>query len=583
MRRNRCPRCAAWEMKKMRRKSLGKGVEVATKSDDEQEVQYAEDESHAILLREMNNAADMSSIDSEDTEIEEVPLDDRWVQALREISERLALERSHQQLLEAFQDGGDQEERADDGDDGDQSSSTSLDTSTKGHPIVGGTYDEFVEFLSQGGRESLPTPMESNEDLNTTLSNLSELQQTIERATKAIGNGSVDEDDLSISQSSIAGGRPVAKMFAESKGQPLPRASPQTSLQVNYQELEPAGRTKFEVTEVITSDISCQSSGSDESELSSESYNSLAAPPAKSSFTPVQSDDDLNRNIQYLDVSNKTQDSPTSVMNTDLLGPSEYEQVIVEDVTEESDDDEEATPTTFLSKTVVSSPGKTASASPSKSSSRSRPRRSKSRSRQLVTDEGDDEESPSKTTVTSSFFSALVNNSRSRSHSRSRRSNSRSNSRGRNVAGGASNVPLPRENEEKKGQEVENQSVPQPEVIMTPEESPQSNTTPVSETSPPEACQLPAEDFRGPITHPQYKLGDVAHNEDMVIFPKHNSQRRSRRRRRRRNDISNGDDSSSSSDSDEDEEQDLPGKNNITRAIGQLRHLDAAFVLRSSK
>jgi len=85
----------------------------------------------------------------------------------------------------------------------------------------------------------------------------------------------------------------------------------------------------------------------------------------------------------------------------------------------------------------------------------------------------------------------------------------------------------------------------------------------------------------------------------MLVFPKNTNSksRRSRRRRRRRrknrrnggaddDSESNEDDSSSCSDSDDDEEDGRRSRKsqrkvNISLAIGQLRHLDAAFVRRS--
>ena len=140
------------------------------------------------------------------------------------------------------------------------------------------------------------------------------------------------------------------------------------------------------------------------------------------------------------------------------------------------------------------------------------------------------------------------------------------------------------------------------EVVKLPHESPQSappvsNTRAVPRTSN-HSPYLPQN--RGPITHPHYKLGDLARDEDMLVFPK--SSKRSRRRysrsRRRRKEnrsgrgadgdgtSSNEDDSSScSEDSDDEEEYCRCSRKSSIRiaiyimlAIGQLRHLDAAFV-----
>lgn len=87
---------------------------------------------------------------------------------------------------------------------------------------------------------------------------------------------------------------------------------------------------------------------------------------------------------------------------------------------------------------------------------------------------------------------------------------------------------------------------------------------------------------RGPITHPQYKLGDTANDGDMIVFPKAKSRRSRKGRRKNRRD---SDDSSSDSDADHDEEDVEARKRQcdayIFTSVRQLRHLDAAFVRRS--
>ena len=85
---------------------------------------------------------------------------------------------------------------------------------------------------------------------------------------------------------------------------------------------------------------------------------------------------------------------------------------------------------------------------------------------------------------------------------------------------------------------------------------------------------------RSPISHPAYKLGYQARDEDMIIFPKYSKRsRRSRRRRRRKRDDCSQD--SSCSDDSDDEDQGQSSRRrlqvNIPLAIGHLRHLDAAF------
>ena len=77
---------------------------------------------------------------------------------------------------------------------------------------------------------------------------------------------------------------------------------------------------------------------------------------------------------------------------------------------------------------------------------------------------------------------------------------------------------------------------------------------------------------RGPIAHPSYQLGDLGRDEDMIIFPKSKKRQSRSRRRRRRSKKDDGDTSNSDSDDDEDHYS-----RDISLAIGQLRHLDAAF------
>jgi hypothetical protein len=78
---------------------------------------------------------------------------------------------------------------------------------------------------------------------------------------------------------------------------------------------------------------------------------------------------------------------------------------------------------------------------------------------------------------------------------------------------------------------------------------------------------------RQPITHPRYKLGDSARDEDMIILPK--SLSRSGRERRRR-----GQDSSKARSSDV-EDQDRLNESNFIASVKELQRLDAAFIRRS--
>jgi len=232
----------------------------------------------------------------------------------------------------------------------------------------------------------------------------------------------------------------------------------------------------------------------------------------------------------------------------------------------------------------------------------------------------------SKSSHQPSFFSALVQNSRqARSHSKTRtRARSRSKSRTRKAAKVVSvedpkhqaagkqeeEVSTPVKIDEKENMKdmgvkedvnLANTEAPQDQVPRkkpsakiiepkTPDETPKKRKKSGTKPDPPRI-------IRGPIAHPYYKLGDVAREEDMIIFPKKNSRSRRRRRRRRRHRSKSrtaslsSSDSSSSSDSDSDrdndsdddnlDEREARRKHSIYMSIKELRHLDAAFVKRS--
>ena len=80
---------------------------------------------------------------------------------------------------------------------------------------------------------------------------------------------------------------------------------------------------------------------------------------------------------------------------------------------------------------------------------------------------------------------------------------------------------------------------------------------------------------REPITHPNYKLGDLARDEDMIMFP---TKSRSISRRRRRMRVQDSNQSTSSAD----EEQDRINESKFIASVKELHHLDAAFIRRSN-
>jgi len=675
LRSGRCPRCAAGEKTKMSR-SFGKGSEsyaaaagentdfdgdnttdIGVRESDkimveeEEEVPLfceeakVEDGHNLVISDEIHNTADTTTDTSHeneivedaeeeiaddcvDDEIEEVSLDERWANALLFISYRLADQKSQGNNPEAC--------------------------ATK--------------------PSSIPT-------LDY------ELQQTIERATQSVrrfsvsdtGNDGIEEDAYceteeedeydDISESSIAMdcGTPK-KMFAESKGgQNPPQVHRHPIANALLDHFAPGNI--FVGTDVMASNINlCPSSGSDSSVTLSEgsssdhtaaSYNSLSAPlPSSCKKTTTTSP------VWGLTCSNDTNDSPTCVthkkaydedyshrhttsyrerpeeedlevgsleeedLDVDSSQEEEEEEennrvdishdestttldvqeddVLVEDVTsDESDDDEEIPPASSTRGAAVTS----SSVSPRKPP-------------------------PTIKSPGSSFFSALVHNSRSRSTPRPL---AKSTSRARNAAAEGANdraesrprrgksktkkmskkLDRSEENNDekenvrrKKREEEQDQSTTetnpcgtgpsqrniQPDVVAKniPDESPQHIATPpVLEPMPVPPCtDCPSlQQDRGPITHPNYKLGDLARSEDMLVFPKkllsHNRRARARQRRRRRRKIDNdgsreGDGSSCNDSDDDDAEKSRKGKRvDIDLAIGQLRHLDAAFVRRS--
>ncbi|KAL7540635.1 hypothetical protein ACHAXR_011556 [Thalassiosira sp. AJA248-18] len=684
IRSNRCPLCAAGEVKKMGRKSFGNRS--ASSSNElhkkQQQVplrQEAKDDDHSGSSGGINNATEDTSLyktedaeeeEDEGEEIEEVSLDAKWADALRGISERLANEKSQQSTNGAFKDNGDQSFT-----DTDPKEGTSLDI-----PVVFGEVESLESCNSLHNPYIMSTPRRNS---------YIDLKRTIEQATKSFGTYTPgiddEEDEDNISRSSIARDTPVTKVFAESKGPSPQRGCSHT--QQHYREdhlsrgLGVLGRTKLVGSDVMTSECSNRSSGSESSVTLSvtsaytmQSYNSLmAAPSAPSNATfPIAPTG-----------SNETSASPISVINGRATLDSHYHSE-EESSEEEEDEDRDfensffiadpkkfsekkmATPTSSIRKGLNNESRDQENISPdslpaptvsnkhhstrTQASSTTPRRRSSFRSSRstksdnqhsvLVEDiSGDIEDDAS--TVASSFFAALVHNSRSRSCSRPRKSASRSKSRGREAVSrsksrgrkdpavvldlrdppvvrnsrsksrgrknvGASEAARPRkpnstviEHQERQGPKMdEHNDFPPKKSIAVPQEyaqqkikarpvsqpdidtskGPQEDSTHCLERN----CSPPRE--RGPITHPSYKLGDLARDEDMIVFPKTKSRRRRSRRRRRKNrDCSQ--DSSSCSDRDDDEEEVAHSRTSevdfALLAIGQLCHLDAAMVRRS--
>jgi len=436
----------------------------------------------------------------------------------------------------------------------------------------------------------------------------------------------VDDDD---SFSSFTINAPnKSKTFAESKDEQLP--SHPTSKQSLPQQVgldaldaisKPTGK------EEVANTTSSHSSSSDSSVTLSvstlESYNSLAASPSI-----------LNKLNKSHALAPSMHNSPTSVMDTKTLyseqvgeaeneggegsddfgssfyihepksysekkaaaqiieddksnvtsavdKPSKVEEIIVEDVMTDSSDDEETPSKIILPDAKSQLPCQM-----------DQPIKDKEEEVAVVKDSNDDtdkEEPPSLGSMIlsapppiksrrPSFFSSLVHNVRSRSLSRSRRrSKSRSTSRARRESNRSSSRTRSEQMETNevdiKKQSMDSLTETDSRLDIQPHQS-SSSPKPIIEAHP----VIDNTIHRGPIAHPGYQLGDVGRDEDMIIFPKSKKRQSRSRRRRRRSKKDDGDTSNSDSDDEEDHSSRRPAcQVNTSLAIGQLRHLDAAF------
>jgi hypothetical protein len=178
----------------------------------------------------------------------------------------------------------------------------------------------------------------------------------------------------------------------------------------------------------------------------------------------------------------------------------------------------------------------------------------------------DDKEIPPRAKSNPTFITALVHNTRCSFHSRSR---SKSRSRENNME--AAEMGRMGNDEKEILSEKESPQLQSPSALTDVFEPPlEAKMNPQTELKP-LAVDVPASEQQGirePFTHPEYKLGDAAREEDMVVFNK-TSQHGSTSTKK-----------STSSESDEEFSTSKGGEcqiNVIQRTIGQLQHLDAAF------
>jgi len=527
-------------------------------------------------------------------ELEEVSLDPKWAEALRAISLRLANEKAQQSM----------------------------------NPAV--HVDSPVDITAVEASEE-----ESPNRTIVSIPNLTDLQRTIQQATKSIGKFSLDDDndanDGDISLSSFASdANLVTKNFAESKKQTPPRRGSLRSLHLD----DPAPWSQgfefypkqlyFGAIGTAQHDENNIGSGSSvASSLTCESYNSLSAPPKPSrgtssakvfkagSYETVDSAPMSDNNIAYRTSLHNTKLGPSLIgdcMNTTRVedtfantnkfvtrrSPSKRHlgdsvEVNDKDVAEESGIGRRATRSASPSMDdTLEIPKKsllsflTALGRNSRSRSCSRPRQSNSR------------RSKSRTRSKSQYRSKSQSRSKSRTRSKS---HSRPKSCTRtHIAKEASETtePWKSNTEMEEHQTSENVSCTPPEISM-PQEA-QQRVEPTSQILPnPEIVQATEESLKSlshaaaleqlvarcPMSHPRYKLGDAARDEDMIIFPK-SRHGRGRTRRRETNNSDSAESLLSSSGSDSNDREAGGSKAckstvDIRKAIGQLRHLDAAF------
>lgn len=561
-----------------------------------------------ILLEESNEESTTIRSACED-ELEEVSLDPKWAAALREISIRLASERAQQSMTTA----------------------KSMSEPSVGPVVV--QSDSPVDVKAFEARERSPLPTNRT---TPSIPILTDLQRMIQEATKSIGKFSLEtmesnanDDGDNISLSSFASDAHfVAKNFAESKKH-IPRRGSLRSHQLDDHapwtqgfEFYPKQKYFGSTGTGAQHEENIFGSGSSvTSSLTCESYNSLVSPPKSSrgsSPTKTASAPYIHHESADSEVSIELGVVPTSDRNVaSALGPSLVANRMNKTRVEDS----------------FSCTKKTTRQSSFKKGESAIGRRT-ARSSSPVQDDIM-LEAPRQSLL--SFLTALGRNSRSRSLSRPQKSQSRSKSRARSKSQSRSksrtrnrkkvaaeptdtwksNIEMddqrmceheyctPPEmsvlqqagqkvgepNTEKDDQSIvcEQESCIPPEISAPQDAGQRVEEPPTSQTlSHPEMVQVVPEESvhcpthyataldqpgkRCPIAHPRYKLGDAACDEDMIVFPTSRQRRGRTRRRETNNDSDETLQSSSGSDSILCE-----SSFDIHLAIGQLRHLDAAF------
>ena len=503
--------------------------------------------------------ADVIKRDQSDSSKEGL-LDPIWEKKLRDISERLARERAEAEAKASNQD--------------------STDIQIGGAAVSG----------TKKREDSENTPAENSFTPTSTLNDyLGDLQETILQAMQPKDTAGAELDDDDISQSSLADGQPIAS-FAEAKV-PLPDRNDFEFEVGNSRTLQ---RSHSE-EELLDTTVHCESSSSDSSVTMSvisrsslESYNSLGLAVIKQSAYLQESDRaqtsndspsyvaDLVKEESHVNV-NVSEDFSSSFANigsrsfaetkTKLPAPSAE----AEPVEMRADADE----------------GKTSYPSQSSKPRPTLPKRKSNKNLQKTSDDGADQETDGRPEKSHSFFAALGHLHTDRVHQR-RISSQQDGVAASETKLDSNDVPV------QDGHRNSSQTSPNSasnslhrrtdgNQSSVPEQQDSMGERPLDTERKPQRS-LPDRIGRGPIAHPHYKLGDEALDSDMIVFPKlsKSRSRRSRGRRRRRKRHGSTSDSSSSSSDDDDRRQSRAAVDIVPRAIGELHHLDAAWVRRSN-
>eukprot|EP01082_Thalassiosira_pseudonana_P014768 g13472.t1 g13472 contig8:756002-759586(-) len=582
--------------------------------------------------------------EEEEEEEEANLLDPRWASALHDISRRLALARGDDvEETEGVECVAGEYDEDDPENDYEPQSKSRLDEQFMNS--IGnfyGTPPKIKKKLNDGFMNSNGNFYDCEEETVNSLnepplgtseqhlqpsakapnSHLSELQQTILRATQSIERytshspvkhlplvTSSEEEEDGGSVTSMGRTKPV-KTFAESKtGLPQSR-EPDHYLQ---HDIHPSHQTEppLEVA-ILAGDMSTKSGDSSVTLSSVSSKDSL---------------DSSNSLFQYNKPTDTTKISPTSVADLEpnlappAMPPSieeeeleneipfgpPYSNAVEESAKVESNDEQPIQKQTHQLKSSMRSSFK------EKSPSKKKVQLEDVNSDDSSSSDGEDDGATVKTAKSKfqpSFMAALVGISRDRS-----RRSLNAKTMQQSAASAAAVQPkvektvvddvvkvepaVTKDGEQKPvaSETVEEEPEPSLEPLTTVKEPPKSKPVPVTfpKVVLPKFIPPPIPPgVRGPITHPNYKLGDYARDEDMIIFPSTSSsesRRKGRRSRRRRKSGSSSSSSSSSSsdssnsDSDSEDEKvqtkKSPAKNIIYEAVRQLSHLDAAFVKRS--